>query len=454
MARAWMAAGHSCLWTRFGRPFAASDGDGNAMVAVRPLFSRETSAATNAVARRHETDVLWPLAIESRRGDHHYWRALLFYGTGVDDDPTSPKDPWRFRLFPFIFAGRTQDGENYGAVFPLGGTVRDFLFLHDFSFVLFPIYAEGRTGDLQMRTVLWPFYLTRHGSRVDQFRLWPLYGTAERRGRHDTRRDRFSAWPFWNETESYGSVSGGGFILFPLFGHTHYERERRGDEESWSLLPPLFLYGRGDDGYRKVNAPWPFVRILDMDDHHERHVWPLYGYSTRAHSSREYFLWPLVSQTEVFEKGYRNRLLHFPFPFYFHKERAWGDAVEGNRAETHPPADGAGNATAARSEPAEGESGEERPSQAKGGRNVYSRLWPLFSYRDVADDVRVRVPELSLWSGSQQVERNWAPLWSLYTYRRNPDGAVCNDFLWGLLSWGRNAEGGRILSLLWIPLAR
>lgn len=437
-----MPPGAATSGLRLGPFFeTAGDEDGNAMLAVRPFFSRETAAATNAVERRHETDILWPLAIESQRGDHHYWRALLFYGTGVDDDPSSPEDPWRFRLFPFVFAGRTQDGEDYGAVFPIGGTIRNFLFLRDFSFVLFPIYAEGQTGDLRMRTVLWPFYLTRHGSRVDQLRLWPLYGSAEHRGKYVTRRDRFIAWPFWNETESYGAVSGGGFILFPLFGHTHYERERRGDEESWSLLPPFFLYGRGDDGYRKLNAPWPFVRILDMDDHHERHVWPLYGYSTRAHSSREYFLWPLVSQTEVVDKGYRDRLVHLPFPLYFHKERAWGAAA------TDAPPDVAADSGAASNAPPVA-------AVASGGRNSYSRLWPLFSYRDVADDVRVRVPELSLWSGSQQVERNWAPLWSLYTYRRRPDGAVCNDLLWGLLSWGRNAEGGRILSLFWIPFAR
>ena len=424
-----MPPGAAVQGRRLGPLFESARGaEGERLLALRPFYSLETAggAATTDDARR-EDDILWPLGIRSERGDHHYWRALLFYGTGVDDDPSSPNDPWRFRLFPFIFAGRTQEGEDYGAFFPFYGHVRDFLVFHDTSFVLFPIYAEGRSPNgTRMRSVLWPFYLTRHGERIDQFRLWPFYGTSERRSRHLTRRNRFVLWPFWNDTSSDGEIEGGGFVLFPIYGHSRYDRRRRGAEESWSVIPPLFQYARGDDGYRKLFAPWPFVRQLDADGIRERHIWPLWGKSTRpglsassgdapkTELSREYLLWPFFSRTDTASGDRDEHIVHCPLPFYFHRSA---------------------------------------------GDTSYTRLWPFFSHRSHGGEggagaAFVRVPEFSLWSKSQQVERNWAPLWSLYTFRRKEDGAYCNDLLWGLLSWGRNSHGGAIFSLLWIPFAR
>lgn len=444
---------------RFGPLFeTAWTEDGGSMLAVRPFYSREETAPADDDARL-ENDILWPLGVTSRRGTHSYWRAALFYGTSVDGDPSSPEDPWRFRLFPLVFAGRTQDGEGYGAVFPLGGTIREFLFLHDFSFILFPIYGEGKgggDGGVETRTVLWPFYLTRHGERIDQFRLWPFYGESERRGLHSTRRNRFVAWPFWSDSSSSGEIEGSGFVLFPIFGHSQYMRERRGLEESWSVVPPFFQYGRGDDGYRKVFAPWPFVRLLDNDGVRERHVWPLWGKTERfakpvgdadgaqlaAWLGREYLLWPFCSWTETHSRGGGERVVHLPMPFYFHRETySLADA-----AERVPPGEAQADAD-----------GEAQSDAAGRARRIssYTRLWPLFSHRAAAGgDARVRVPELSLWSKSEQVERNWAPLWSLYTYRRKSTGAYCNDILWGLVSWGRNDSGGAIFSLLWIPFAK
>ena len=51
---------------------------------------------------------------------------------------------------------------------------------------------------------------------------------------------------------------------------------------------------------------------------------------------------------------------------------------------------------------------------------------------------------------SEPIERNWAPLWTLYSHRERDDGAYCTDILWGLLSWGRNANEHRFLRVLWL----
>jgi hypothetical protein len=43
------------------------------------------------------------------------------------------------------------------------------------------------------------------------------------------------------------------------------------------------------------------------------------------------------------------------------------------------------------------------------------------------------------------VERNWAPLWSLFTWRRQ-GSEVESELLWGLLRWG-HGESARRLSV-------
>ena len=402
------------------------------MFALRPFYSRETSP-TNAPDLRSENDILWPLGVTSRRDDRHYWRALFFYGTGSDAAPDN--GAYRFRLFPIYFQGRTKEGRDYLAVFPLGGTLCDFLVFSEASFVLFPLYGTTETAGVKTRTVLWPFYLTRHGDRVDQLRVFPFYGQREQRTLYQTNETHFVAWPFWTDSSTSGaSVNGGGFVFFPLFGHSRYERRRRGAEETWYALPPFFAYGRGDDGYHRLLAPWPFIRQYDRDDHHERHVWPVYGVTTNDHYRRAYALWPFFSKTVSGpDPASRRTAVHAPLPFYFHAERPLRPA-KGPGGRTPEPSGGDGEGTAS-----------SRPFD----HASYTRVWPLFSHRSAEDGTFTRFPELSLWSQSQQVERNWAPLWSLYTHRHRPDGAHCNDLLWGFLSWGGDAEGRGFVQLLW-----
>ncbi len=425
-----MPPGNADSGFRLGPFFeSAKADDGASMVAVRPFYSREVSG-TNSPLFRSETDILWPLAISSERDDRSYWRALLFYGTSAPDasdedviNKTNTSGHNRFRLFPIFFSGTDAEGEDYMALFPFGGTIHNFMLFSEVRFVMFPVYAEGRTGKTDFKTVMWPFYLERHGENIDQLRLWPFYGESENRGRYVTKKNKFVLWPIWSDYEVTGdSVNGSGFLLFPLYGHTKFERKHRGTEESWTVLPPFFQYGYGDDGYRKIFAPWPFIRIFDRDDHSERHLWPLYGNIEKGDLKKDYFLWPFISRKVTTAKPVEYRSYHAPMPFYFRRVTEVTTTNELLKAKFD---------------------------------SSYTRLWPLFSHRtNAASGMTVRFPELSLWSNSEQIERNWAPLWSLYLYRKRPSGAYVNDILWGFLSWGRNDEGDRTFSFLWIPFMR
>lgn len=378
-----------------------------------PLYSHTRTAD------REERDYLWPLGVSNKLypgtdREVGYWRFLNVYNIeGADDD-------YKFRIFPLYFQGRTRQGEEYRALFPLGGKICGFPFFTEADFVLFPIYGHAMTGDTETRTLLWPFYLTRHGGRIDQFRLFPIYGEREHRRDYMTERSHFVLWPFWSDTKITGDVvDGSGYMLFPLYGHSHYERAKRGTENTTYVIPPLFCFGRGDDGYRKINAPWPFVQIEDRDEKHRRVFWPLFGRYDNKATRRRCWLWPFfhstVSHIETPAGGKTNvverHYVHAPLPLYYH-----ADEVRGGTNTTYS----------------------------------YSRVWPLYSHRDDGGNVTTRFPELSLWSKSEQVERNLAPIWSLYKHTEKPDGESRTSLLWGIVSWGRGADGQSHFSLFWL----
>jgi hypothetical protein len=211
------------------------------------------------------------------------------------------------------------------------------------------------------------------------------------------------------------AIRGDGFVLFPLYGRSHFDRPDRGPEEGWTLLPPFFSSVRGADGYRSLRAPWPFVRQLDDRGRRERHWWPLYGGTTNALRRDWYAVWPLVSGSV--EARPRETVRQFAVSPLFFRERRTG----------RPAAPG----------------GPPRVTDA------YDRLWPLFSWQRNAHGSQLRIPELTLFRRSAPIERNWAPFWSLFVRRQRADGARVTDLLWGLAAWGRDERQRGFVQLLW-----
>ena len=90
---------------------------GDRLLAVRPLYSRETAGGEPF---RRVTDILWPLGTFSRRDDRLSWRCLLFYGTG--DEAPEANGAYRFRLFPIYYQGRTRAGVCLNSGWPERGS--------------------------------------------------------------------------------------------------------------------------------------------------------------------------------------------------------------------------------------------------------------------------------------------------------------------------------------------
>ncbi len=73
----------------------------------------------------------------------------------------------------------------------------------------------------------------------------------------------------------------------------------------------------------------------------------------------------------------------------------------------------------------------------------YFKLWPLFSYQRDEDVSRFRTVALWPIKNAPAIERNWAPLWSLYARERSGE-RLQTELLWGLYRRQRSEDGGRI----------
>ncbi len=375
----------------------ASD-DGMTFSAVRPFWSR----VTDAEKERAISDFLWPLGMDKTYRGERDWRYFPAFGHDFDVGQSPSRHRWT--LFPLLFGGRSLQGDAYFAVFPLGGILREFLGRDRIVFVLFPLYAYYELDAIRSHNVLWPIYSRTVGPDVDRLRVWPFYGYSYNR---DRWTKRFVMWPFWTSVQyHYPDQKGGGFVLFPLYGKVDV-----GERHSRMLLPPFFKVEWVGDDHLAWNSPWPFVQY-SRGSVDKLYLWPLYGRKAMEHERQWFALWPLVSgRRSELPKQTVNHFRAIPLVYYEsrYERRPAGDANDG--------AAGTGNDKAL---------------------SRYFKLWPLISYRREADHSLLRT--LALWplKHTPGIERNWAPLWSLYTRERAGD-ACESELLWGLYRHRRTA---------------
>lgn len=370
---------------------AAQSTQGWRLVAVRPFYS----SLEDPAGGREREDFLWPLATRREIGSEESSRYLVFFH--FKHGPEKPDRRYRFWLLPFYFEGRDASGIHYRAVFPLGGTIREFLGRDEIRFVLFPIRSTSRLNDLRTSNWLWPLISETEGQGVHRARVFPLYGRSVREGAYDKL---FVLWPFYTQVRyEYPGSRGSGFILFPLYGHIKLE-----DQETWWLIPPFFRYTRGEK-MNRVYMPWPFIQ-RDTGETERLVVWPLYGYRKYEGNQRVFIAWPIVWH-ERNQRGTEQREAWMVVPFYFHSVTAEAGA---------PP------------------------------RKRYVKFWPFFSYRRDGNASKFRMLELWPLADNGAVERNWAPLWTLYSSVRVGEN-VDRELLWGFHRDHRRGAAERLWTL-------
>ncbi|HEY5621243.1 MAG TPA: hypothetical protein VIR77_01445 [Pontiella sp.] len=365
-----------------GDPLYANqvDTNGAAFYAWRPFFSSSVDG------ERWRQDYLWPLYTRKGFKDEQYGRLLFF---GFSNDFSAQDERHRTWLLPVYFQGTSADGHRYLALFPLGGTIHEFLGRDSVRFVLFPLYVRSRINEVDTTSVLWPILSHSTGDKVSRFRIWPLYGQSSLAGEFEKK---FILWPIYNSVEYTNQRNpGGGFILFPLFG-----RITTAQAENYWLLPPFFRYADSEK-QKTIHAPWPFIQLADGEKY-KRIFWPLYGHKQVGTESRSYYLWPLVWKNDIRYTGYDKHRRHL-VPLF---------SYEANIA-SHTTIDHA-----------EGDVLER-----------YWKLWPLMSWERQGDQSRFRLLEPWPLRDTPGIERNWAPWWTLYQ-RIGTGETTGHHWLWGL----------------------
>jgi hypothetical protein len=354
-------------------------------VAARPLFSRMILDEDDP----DFLDVLWPLYTRREYGNDMQWRCLTL--VSHDFDTSDPDSRYRFWGWPFVFKGRDGKGEDYFGLFPIGGQINEILGQDEVRFILFPLYAKSRAGDLETTSILWPVYSHSLSPTQERWRVFPFYGRSDdiREGAHR----RFVLWPIWTSVR-YEDPPGGGFVLFPLFG-----RVKREDQSTWMLLPPFIRYSRrGDD--MEALMPWPFVQIR-RGEVHKTTIWPLWGHKELEDVERIFVAWPFGWHERIRrDTGPITRTMLVPFYYY---ER----------------------------------------DQSQSPETRYWKIWPLISYQREGRTSRIRMLELWPLRDTPPVERNYAPLWTILTYSRL-DNARETEFLWGLYRHRRDSAHRRL----------
>lgn len=371
--------------------------NGDRLVAVRPFWSKLDEPGK----RRRASETLWPLATARQVDDQFMRRIALSYYR--DDDVTDPEGDWHTWVLPFYFQGRDRKTNDYWAVFPLGGEIHDFLWSDMIRFALFPIWSESRAGSARTDCWMWPIYARTTGPRDDRERVFPLWGYSDRS--NDYERS-FLLWPLWTQTKSlHERSSGGGFIFFPFYGRLDFA-----DARTTYVIPPVFRFTRGER-LNITHCPWPFFQH-ESGEIEKTYLWPLWGTKLMRGEERSFLLWPIFRSTAL-DNGFSVRRSFRATPILY----------------TY----------------------QVREKYARGGgepaiRERYTQWWPLTRYDRIEDDTRFRLFDLWPLRKTGPVEREYAPLWTLYSARRGAAGCDA-EALWGTVRYKRHGTNRWYASL-------
>ncbi|HTU03411.1 MAG TPA: hypothetical protein VMG58_16395 [Candidatus Sulfotelmatobacter sp.] len=381
--------------------------------AVRPLFHWRREDRPEA--RTFQLEALYPLF--TYRRDERDWEWQFFELLNGRSEGSQERER-RQDFFPFYFSGETPAGQRYRAVLPFYGDIYDRLGQDEIHVVLFPGYARFLKGGAETTYAPYPLVSWTHGERSG-LHIVPFYGREEKPGVFERG---FVLWPFylWQRSglDTDNPETSTAFLPF-------YYSLRSPERDSTTVLWPLFSKVTDRAGhYEQWFAPWPVVSFARGEGRYTNRVIPFYSYEKRV-LKNEFLLRELTSTTTS-----------FLFPVYIHEV----NEIPGSRQERHRVLWWLYSDTHDT-----GRDGDIRRTDS----------WPFFHYardREGAAEFQALALLEPFLPANEWIAWNYSPLWSLYSYRRNPAGAQEWSFLWNLLRHQETA-GGRAIEVLG-PLVR
>ena len=370
--------------------------------ALPPFFS----SANNLGIENHEADFLYPFLTYDRYGTQYRWQLfqLLSFAGGEDSNTTAKQ---RFTLYPFYFQQRSPNpDDNYTALVPFYGHIKDRLLLHDVFFILFPIYSETRKHDVITDNYFYPFFHVRHGEGLRGWQVWPVVGrehkdiTTTTNGFGDNvavpgHDKSFILWPIHLRQQTGIGTDNPETLLAEI---PFYLAMRSPQRDSTSVLWPFFTWidERGKK-YHEWQGPWPFVIFTRGEGKTTSRIFPLFSQSHNAERESDSYLWPLYQHRQLRAAALelqRTQILIYLYASVMEKNTQTGT------------------------------------------EKIRRDMWPFFTWRhDFNGNERLQIlaPLEPAVPNNRGIERNWSPLWSLWRAENNAQtGATSQSLLWNL----------------------
>jgi hypothetical protein len=385
-----------------GPLFYAEEKETQRTWAVPPLFSHSQDPGTES----EEFDFLYPLLTYDRYGEQYRWQLFqLFNFGGGPTQQESKRD--RFNIFPLYMQQRSSDpNENYTAMIPFYGHLKNRLFRDEIFFVMMPIYAQSRKRDVVTDNYVYPFFHLRHGNSLSGWQFWPLVGhehkepTSQTNSFNDVQtigghEKLFILWPFFfNEHDGIGTTN----AQWQQGSLPAYNFLRSPNRDSTTVLWPFFTWiDEREKKYREWEMPWPFLVIARGEGKTTTRFFPLFSQAHSATLESSSYLWPVYKYNRVHSDPVdrqRTRILFF----------LYSDMIQKNTETGH--------------------------SQRR------TDLWPLFTHsHDYNGDSRLQILALlePYLPNNKSIERDYSPLWSLWRSEKNgKTGASSQSLLWNL----------------------
>jgi len=408
--------------------------------AVPPALSYEVNRETDY----EQLDVLWPVLTWRRYGAEARLQLLQLFNL-TSATTQAGTNVHRLTLFPIYFQQWSDAPEqNYWALFPVHGTIRDRFFRDEIRFSLFPLYAQSRKRDVVTVNWLYPVFHVRHGQGLRGWQVWPVAGHERKEPTWKTNA--------WGETELVPGHEKW-FALWPLFlrqesglGSTNpmrteavvplYSFQRSPGRSSDSFLWPLGLTHiiDRDRQYEEWQLAYPLIVFAHGPGKTTRRVWPLFSQAHNAELTSEWYLWPLYKYNarrsgEMVRERRRVALFLYSDARMTNLEQR----VAQRRVDVWPLASW------------------QRDTQGRERLQVLSLLEPFFPNQR---GIQVNYSHLwALWrseSNAQTGARSQSLLWNLYRHESAPDRKK-SSLLFGLIQYEAGPEGRR-WRLFFIPV--
>lgn len=409
--------------------------------AVPPALSYTRDPDTES----REFDFLYPVMTYDRYGEQYRWQ--FFQLLSLAGGPTQQENARnRFTLFPVYFQQRSSDPtQNYTAVFPFYGHLKNRLFRNEIFFTMFPLYSQTRKKDVVTDNYLVPIFHLRHGEGLRGWQVWPLIGSEHKEvttrtngfnevftvGGHDSF---FTLWPlFFNTRKEIGTTNEQWLqASIPL-----YSLARSPQRDASTVIWPFFRHVEDrEKKYREWDAPWPLIVFARGEGKTTTRVWPFFSRAHNAKLESDFYLWPIYKRNRAHSPpldSERTRVC-----FFLYSDR------------------------------------KERNTETKAFRRRVD-FWPFYTHRrDFHGNRRLQVlaPLEPFLPTSKSIERDYSPLWSvwraeadartgarsqsllwnLYRHEATTDARKCS-LLFGLFQYQSNPEGKR-MRLFYVPFHR